>query len=147
MSQPVMLYHARSMAKKTSALRPHHLKDLRYILRVIKRDPPSQFFNTPSSHNPYTLEVVSDASKSPIAEGGAHGGYFILRRRGGLIHSIIWSARKLRRVARSSSTEELLPASYATSTLVYLQELFAEISYRPKAAMLFDSHALHNLAT
>lgn len=135
------------MAAKTSSLQTHHVKDLRSLARADKRNPRMLTFRPPKQSTQFELEVLSDASMAPFNEGGGCGGYIVFRRNGDIIHPIIWSARKLRRVARSSSTAELLAASNATSAAVYLQELLGEISYRPKVCVLVDSRALMNLAT
>ena len=84
---------------------------------------------------------------SAFAEGGWRGAILIYRRDNDIIHPLYCNARKLRWVARSSSTVELLAASDAASNLVYLQEVLTEISYRPKAEMLIDSRYLLNLVT
>lgn len=147
MSNPVMLYHASHMATKTNRLETHHLKDLKSLLKYDKQNSPTILFKTPSQSGKFTLEAISDASMSSASEGGGRGAYIIYRRTGEIVHPLFWNARKLRRVARSSSTAELLAASDAASNLVYLQELIAEISYRPLAEMLMDSRSLLNLST
>ena len=147
MSNPLMLFHASYMASKVNRLESHHLKDLRALLKWDKRTTPTICYNTPSQSGTFILEAISDASMSSISEEGGRGAYLIYRRCNDIVHPLFWNARKLRRVARSSSTAELLAASDAASTLVYLQELIAEINYRPHAEMLVDSRALLNLAT
>lgn len=147
MSSPIMLYHASFMASKTNRLETHHLKNLKSFVKLDKRTPPSITFNSTDSPGNFSLEVISDASMSSKAEEGGRGAYIIYRRCNDVVHPLFWSARKLRRVSRSSSTAELLAASDAASNLVYLQELIAEVSYRPLAEMLMDSRALVNLTT
>lgn len=146
-THPVMLFHASHMATKVNQLRKHHLKDLHALLKFDKREEAKILYRAPSSAREFTLEAVSDASMSPITEGGGRGAYIIMRRQNDTIHPIYWSARKLRRVARSSSTAELLAASDAVSTLTYMQQLLGEITYRPRSSMFVDSRALLNLAT
>lgn len=84
---------------------------------------------------------------SSIAEGGGRGALVIVRRCGHVVHAIHWSARKLRRVARSCATAELLAASDAASTLIYLQSLIDEFSYHHAAALFVDSRSLVSLST
>lgn len=63
-------------------------------------------------------------------------------------HSPIqWKARKLRRVARSGSTGELLSASVEFSTLMYRNHLLSELTYFHQDTMLIDSRSSMNLAT
>ena len=147
MSNPIMLFHASYMASKTNKLETHHLKDLKAFLKWDKRHVPTLLYNSPNTSGNYILEAISDASMSSTSEGGGRGAYLIYRRHNDTIHPLYWSARKLRRVARSSSTAELLAASDAASNLVYIQELLAEMCYRPHAEMLMDSRALLNLST
>lgn len=127
MSHAVILFHESSMETKTNSLHTHNLEDLRALRRTDKRHAPVLNFNYPHNHTRFELEAISDASMSPATEGGGRGGYIIFRRCGDTIHPVQWSARKLRRVARSSSTAELLSASDAASSIVYLQELMNEI--------------------
>lgn len=147
MSQPVMLYHASHMATKVGDLKAHHLKDLRALLKFDKKHTPALCFLKPSSGSKFSLEAISDAAMSPISEGGGRGAHIIIRRNGDVSHPIYWSARKLRRVARSSSTAELLSASDAASSLIYLQHLMEEFVYHHEATMVVDSRALLNLST
>lgn len=146
MSNPIMLYHASSMASKVGNLQTHHLKDLKALVKFDKKNVPTLTFVSPNTGT-FSLEATSDAAMSKASEGGGRGAFVIVRRSGDVIHPIYWSARKLRRMARSSSTAELLAASDAANALVYLKELLSEITYRPDAALLVDSRSLMNLAT
>lgn len=85
------------------------------------------------------MEASSDVEMSTLSEGGGCLEFVIVRRLGDLVHPIHWSARNLRRVARSISTAELLAVSDASNSLVYLKELLSEISYRPDATLFVDS--------
>lgn len=148
MSQPIILYHAGHMATKVNELQTHHLKDLCALLRFDKKQTPTlRFASPPEKGQQFSLEAISDASMAKASEGGARGAYVIMRRLGDVTHPIHWSAKKLRRVARSSSTAELLAASDAVSSLTYLQALLSELTYHHKGYMFVDSRALANLAT
>lgn len=57
----------------------------------------------------------------------------------------MWSARKLKLVARSSSTTKLLSASDAVSALSYLQHLLDEVLYHRDADATFESRVLYDL--
>lgn len=147
MSHPVMMYHASKMASKVNELRRHHLKYLHALLRHDKKCIPTLCFKTPSPKAPFSLEATSDASISSAAEGGERGAFLITRRRGNMVHPIHWNARKLRRVAWNSATAELLAASDAVSTLVYMKTLMGELKYHHDAPMFVYARVLANLAT
>lgn len=70
-----------------------------------------------------------------------------MRRSGDIDHTFHWCTRKLRSVARSNSTAELLAASDAASSLLYLQCLLYELTYHHEAYMLIYYRALLNLET
>lgn len=147
MSHPLMLSHASAMATKVSDLHTDHIRLLQSHMKSDKASAPSLLFNHPPNQGDFSLEAISDASMSSASEGGGRGACVVVRRSGDIIHPIFWSSRKLRRVARSSSTAELLAASDAVSRLIYLQALVAEISYHHTARLVVDSRALLNLAT
>eukprot|EP00171_Calliarthron_tuberculosum_P001417 IDg1417t1 len=147
MAQPVMLYHASHMATKTGRLQLHHLKDLAAIVRYTKRSIPTLLFKPSPTNERFFLEVYSDAAMGGKKENGGRGGFIVFRRSGTIVHPIYWSARKLRRVARSSTTAEILAAADAVSMALYLQEVQAELTYRPGVELTVDSHSVFNLST
>lgn len=93
------------------------------------------------------MEAVSDSFMSKAVEGGARGAHIISHRLGDTTHPILWTARKLRRVARSRSTDESLAATDAVSAITYLKHLLSELKYDQKGHMIVNSRALANLAT
>lgn len=135
-SNLLMLFHS---SKMSAGLEQHHLKDLLALVKSDKQNVPTILFRSPYESVRFDMADMSDASMSPTSEGGRRGAYILYRRCGDVIHPIFWSARKLRRIARSSMTAELLAASDAFSTLRYLQKLHAELTYRPNAGMFVES--------
>ncbi len=79
--------------------------------------------------------------------GGSHGGFIILRRSGDVVHPIYWSSLKLLRVARSSSTAEILAAADEADMAFYLAALVRELTYPHAMGFTKDSMSLFNLAS
>lgn len=146
LTNPVLQFHCSHMASKISALHVRHLKTLRTLVNNQTKTPACVAYHHPSKASPFTLQSVSDASMA-TADESARGGFLIFRRCGDVTHPIYWSARKLKRVARSSSTAELLAASDATNALAYYQILLAEVLYHHQAESDFDSRSLYDLTT
>lgn len=146
LTNPVLQFHCSSLASKISALHTRHLKTLKTVVNVqLKNTSPITF--QPSGHGgPFSLQALSDASMATSTDA-ARGGFIIFRRSGDVVHLLFWSARKLKRVARPSSTAELLAAPDATNTLAYLQHLLEELLYHHEANATFDSRALFDLST
>lgn len=74
-------------------------------------------------------------------------GLIIFRRFGNIVHPIQWCARKLRRVACSSSTAEVLAAAKSMSDGLYIQTLISELNLDPRAELTIDSTSLLALST
>lgn len=148
LSQPIMLFHASFMASKTNRLMKHHLKELRALLVFDKKTTPTLEFKSPSiQDNKFSLEVYTDAAVGAKNDMSGRLGYVIYRRCGDTTHPIHWGAHKLRRVARSSATAEILAASEGTSAVLYLQSLLAEIQYAHDTVLVTDSKSVYNLVT
>ena len=155
LSQPVALYYASHMATKINSLRMSHLKDLRALVRVVRKSNPTLLFNRPISNAPFHLDVLTDAAMSNKNSTGARGGLLIFRRSGDVVHPIHWQSRKLRRVARSSSTAEIIAAADGTDFALHLQNLIAEFTgyldaelpINPPFELRIDSRCLFNLIT
>ncbi len=147
MSQPIMLRIASQMATKINKLHLHHLKDLDALIRYSKKYEPCISFPSSEAGSKFHFDVYSDASMSSKSEEGARGGFVIFRRSRDIVHPIYWSSRKLRRVARSSSTAEILAAADAIDMASYLASLAAELMYSHKIEFTTDSRSLFNLAS
>lgn len=146
LTNPVLQYICSSMANKVPSLCVRHLKTLKTKVNAHLKIPSTVIFRHPQSNQDFTLHAVSDAAISTASES-ARRGFIIFRRSGDVTHPIMWSARKLKRVARSSITAELLSASDAVSALAYIQHLLDEVLYHHDADATFDSRALYDLGT
>jgi len=125
---PVMLYHASHMATKINQLKKHHLKDLAAVLRHLKERNPVLTYRSSQTNGKFTLHAFSDASAPNKKETSGRGAFLIFRRCGDIVHPIHWNSRKLRRVARSSTTAEVLAAGDAVNLLCYMQLLMEELT-------------------
>eukprot|EP00171_Calliarthron_tuberculosum_P004551 IDg4551t1 len=147
LSQPLMLRIASQMATKLNNLNLHHLRDLESLLKTCKERCPTLLFRSTPSVGSFSIDVYSDASQGQKKDPSPRGGFIIMRRLGDVTHAIQWSSRKLRRVARSSSTAELLAAAEAIDTAIYLQELLNELLYWHPMDFSTDSRSLFTLIT
>lgn len=84
---------------------------------------------------------------SSVSKVRGRGAFLIDRGLGDIFHLIYWSARKLRRVARSSCTAEFWAAYNADSSLVYMKHLLSEFAYTQDATLLLYSRKFFNLST
>jgi len=147
MTHPVLLRIASTMATKTSALKNHHLKDLAAFVRYALKAPPVLTFRRASQPDEkgFHFEVYSDGSMGSKKEAVARSGYIIFRRCNDIVHPIYWNSRRLRRVARSSATAEILSAADATDRALYLARLCKEICYAHSVSQVTDSRGLFEL--
>lgn len=122
LTNPILQYNCSALATKVSALCIRHLKTLKTVVHVNTKVPQKVFFRRTPPNTTFTLHALSDASMSTSTDA-ARSSFLFFRRNGDVVHPICWNARKLRRVALSSSTAELLAASDATNMLAYLQSL------------------------
>lgn len=145
LTNPVLQYHCSQMETRVSALCIHHLRTLKSVFNQhLKYAQIGSYMNGNGSN--FSLHALSDAAMATDTDS-ARGGYIIFGRCGDTVHPIAWNERKLRRVARSSSTAELLAASGTMSMLAYLQILKGELLYHHKAEITYDSRALFDLTT
>eukprot|EP00171_Calliarthron_tuberculosum_P022319 IDg22319t1 len=147
MTNPLLQRIASQMATKTPALMLHHLKELGTAIKKEKLKVPEIHFAQPSRHSMYSLEVCSDASMTNKNGDSARGGFIIFRRNGDTVHPIHWSSKKIRRVARSSSTAEILAAADAIDVGLYLAHILKELIYEHTIDLSTDSRSLFSLAT
>ena len=147
MSHPPLLRIASEMAGKLPTLLVHHLKDLQAQISQTKQHKCTLNFKHPSESRKFYLDVYSDAKMISKGDCGAREGYIIFRRSGDAVHPLYWISRKLRRVARSSSTAEILAAADACDKAMYIRCLLHEIHYSHTITMSTDSRSTFNLVT
>jgi len=129
MSHPALLRIASTMATKVSMLQSHHLKDLQaQVKQALRNAPVLTYCSTKDDHQQFAMSVYSDGSPGSKKDEAARGGFILFRRHGDTVHPIYWSSRRLRRVARSSSTAEILSAADAVDKSYYISALAAEVS-------------------
>jgi len=75
----------------------------------------------------------------------ARSGYIIFRRTSEMVHPIFWSSRRLKRVARSSATAEILASAEAADKGYYLSKLAEELTHHHDLSLLTDSRSLFQL--
>ena len=80
-----------------------------------------------------------------LMDDHGRGGYIIFRRNGDITHPIFWLSRKLRRVARSSTTAEILSAADALDKAHYLRTLVSEFYKNSHLHCGTDSNFLFKL--
>ena len=144
-ADPVLLYHASQFASKTGHLYTHHQNQLNSVLRT-KVDKPQLTFLSTNSQS-YVLEAFCDASTAQKGESKGRLGVLIVRRCNGVIHPLLWRAKKIQRVSRSSTIAEVLAAAEATSCLMYLKYLVSELMDPPSLELTTDSRSLFHLST
>ncbi len=149
MSSPLLLLHASMAASKLADLRTHHLRALATILHRLKQHNAQLHFDSPTStdHASFILDIISDGATATAAETKGREGHIIFRRCGNTVHPIQWSARYLRRVARSSATAEILAAAEAMSNGLYIKSIMLELKLPTLAELTVDSTSLLSLST
>lgn len=156
LSRPVALYHASHLATNIKELRKHHLKELQSVVKAIKKTTPEIAFLAPAADATFKLDVYSDAAMPRKTDNGAKGGVLIVRRAGDVIHPIYWQSLKLRMVARSSTTAELIAAADGLEFALHLRHILIELEISPTTVDLFvkapleltvDSRSLFSLVT
>lgn len=144
---PVISFHASTAAMKCAALRLHHLKALNATLKVVKNYSATLSFQPPQGSK-FRLEAMSDASmKKADAQANVREGYIIFRRSGDSTHPISWTSRRARRVARSTSTAELLAAADAVDKVTYLKHLLEELQSSQTTELVVDSRSIFSLCS
>lgn len=144
---PVIAFHASQAAMKCSDLRLHHLRALNATLRTIKKSSCAITY-LPSDNQPFELEAMSDASMQMKDEKtNVREGIIIFRRSQNIVHAIGWVSRLARRVARSTSTAELLAAADAVDKLTFFKYLLQEFSDNQTTELILDSRSAFHLCS
>lgn len=147
LASPVIGYHASEAATKCANLRTHHLRALNTTIKTLQKYPAVISF-LPGGEHPFKLEGISDASMRESTNGSnVREGIIILRRSGDCVHAISWVSRLARRVARSTSTAELLAASDAVDRLTYLNHILIELGIHQTTELIVDSKSTFHLCS
>lgn len=98
-----------------------------------------------------TLVLHSDASLGNLSEGGSQGGHFAyLKDEEGKLVPLLWSSKKIRRVARSTLACETLALADGIDACLFLSTLLAELDFGKSDPMYFpitcftDCKSLHD---
>lgn len=145
LASPVCAYHASEAAMKCSQLRLHHIKALNATLKQLKLYPAKLSFHSVNGST-FALEAMSDASlRERDSKTNVREGILIFRRSDDIIHPIGWTSRLARRVARSTSTAELLSAADAVDQITYLNTVLKEIDSTTPTELILDSKTTFHL--
>lgn len=149
MSAPIILLHASMAASKLADLRTHHLRSLATVIKRVQTQGAELHYLSPpaKASEPFILDIMSDGASAAANDVKGRGGFIIFRRLGNIVHPIPWSARRLRRVSRSSATAEILAAADAVSSGMYIQEVLVNMHCVAPTELTIDSDALLSLST
>lgn len=151
LSAPLMLYHASAAATKLPDLKLHQLRALASTVTGLKQQGTELKFLSPASapsvNAPFVLDCISDGTTASGTDIRGREGHIMFSRSGAIAHPILWSARKLRRVSRSSSTAETPPLTRAPTRCTCTPFSKTSSARRPPAEQTVDSSSLHSLST
>ena len=82
----------------------------------------------------FVLDVITDGAMANKGDDKGREGYIIFRRLGNIVHRIQWSARRLRRVSRSSSTAKTIAPADAASSGLYLKHVLVSLLPSPQTS-------------
>lgn len=128
--QPIILYYALQMDSKVFLFILHHLKYLKSLFTSDNKNVPTLRFISPTLPGKFTLEATSDAFMTKPQYGRRVGrsllfAYLVIK----ISPYLLWTAQKIGRSARSSSTSEILAATDAVSALTYFQCMLPDNTY------------------
>lgn len=149
MSASVILMHASLAAEKRSALKCHHLMALGAVSQGINVDTVKILFKPTHGYIgvPLPLEIVYDTAMRTATEEKGRSGNFIFRPNGDVAHPIQWNVRKIRHVASSRRTADILNATEEKSMGMFLETVFANVLQVRPLEHTADSISLLSLAT
>ena len=147
LASPVASFIASDAATKSGNLQLHHLRALDAALQSLKTTAALVNFQPPQAQ-PFHLEAMSDASMHQLADKtNVREGIIIFRRSGTIVHAISWMSRLARRVARSTSTAELLAAADAVDMVTHLKHVLEEFSGPQTTTLTVDSKCVFHLCS
>ena len=147
LTQPILLRITSQFSMKTNKLQFHHLNDLEARVRRWNQYKPFLHFPTTCIDSSFDVEVYTDASMWSKKDPYARGGYVVYRRSGDVVHPIHWHSRKLKSVARSSSTAEILAAADAYDIGQYICNILEEVKYKHRLHLVSDSRSVYSLTS
>lgn len=116
-SHTILQRLASSMAAKSKAILVHRLKDLAAMIKYAINKAPVATIRSVSekkkTNNSFSIDVYPDGAMVTQKKGTARGRYIMFRRCGEIFNPIFWASRRLRRVARSSGTAEIIAEVYS----------------------------------
>lgn len=125
----------------------HHFKDLRaHVKYALSIASPLRFDPLPSRAQ-FTVDIYSGASMDNKGDNHGRGRHVIFCWCGEVVHPISWFSHKLRRMACSTSTAEILVSSNAMDKGIYISKLLSRLLYDHRVNFNFDSRLLINLTT
>lgn len=144
-----LLYHASSVACKTLIYTSFISKEFQPTIFRALTAPPSLSFRSDPINNKLSFDGYCDAALSKILTDPYDDrlGFIIFCRCGSIAHLLHWDARKLRRVARSSATAEILAADETVDVLLYLQALLNDFYYLHTAGLVTDLKVTFEFST
>lgn len=123
LSSPLIAYYVLQAATKCADLRLHHLRSRNLTIRSIRKSPCEITFLR-SKEQGFKLEAMSDGSmRTTDDKTNVREGIILFRRCGEVVHTIEWTSRLAKRVARSTSTAELFAAGEAVNKITYFKHL------------------------
>lgn len=147
LASPTIAFHASHAATKCCDLRLHHLRAMNATLRIVKACSCTLTYLSSDGH-PFKLEAMSDASmQAHNDKTNVREGIIIFRRSHSIVHAVGWMSRLARRVARSTSTAELLAAADAVDRLTYFKHLLGSIAGTQTTELVLDSRSTFHLCS
>lgn len=138
---PTIALHASQAATICSDLLSHHLWALNATLSTIKNCLCIITY-LPSNGQSFKLEAMSDASiQTWDKRTNVREGIILFWKSYNIVHAIRWIKRLARRVARSTSTAELLADADAFERITYFKHLFEENEDKQTTELVLDSRS------
>lgn len=129
---PFMAVHVSSAATKGSNLRLIYIGALQTTLKTIKNYALTGTY-LPSVGKAFNPETVSYASmRESQSKPNVREGILVFRRCAESLHIISWTSQFARRVARSTSTADLLATAHAVYKITYFRYLLEEVTNAQK---------------
>ena len=147
-TRPDVAFDGSTLAGRIKNATVKDLMETNKVIKRIKTDKVSLMFQ--KLHEKRTLVLYSDASLGNLPEGGSQGGHFVyLKDEEGKLVPLLWSSKKIRRVARSTLACETLALADGIDACLFLSTLLAELDFGKSDPIYFpitcfiDCKSLH----